>query len=92
MPLSKLTNEETIISECIISEDEVFRSLKSMEKNKSPGNDGISKELYENFWDEIKNPFLASFHRVFLNQELSSFQKQAVIKMLGKKKQKQKIN
>ena len=49
MPLSKLTNEETIISECIISEDEVFRSLKSMEKNKSPGNDGISKELYENF-------------------------------------------
>ena len=29
--------------------------------------------------------FLASIHRAFLNQELSSFQKQAVIKMLGKK-------
>ena len=56
-----------------------------MENNKSPGNDGLSKEFYECFWNEIKNPFLASIHRAFLNQELSSSQKQAVIKMLGKK-------
>ena len=57
-----------------------------MENNKSPGNDGLYKEFYECFWNEIKNPFLASIHRAFLNQELSSSQKQAVIKMLGKKK------
>ena len=31
--------------------------LKSMENNKSPGNDGLSKEFYEYFWNEIKNPF-----------------------------------
>ena len=59
-----------------------------MENNKSPGNDGLSKEFYECFWNEIKNPFLASIHRAFLNQELSSSQKQAVIKMLEKKKKK----
>ena len=41
----------------IISEDEVFKSLKSMDKNKSPGNDGLSKEFYECFWDEIKKSF-----------------------------------
>ena len=29
-----------------------------MESNKSPGNVGLSKELYECFWMEIKNPFL----------------------------------
>ena len=56
-----------------------------MENNKSPGNDGLSKEFCECFWDEIKNPFLASIHGVFLNHELSSSQKQAVIKMLEKK-------
>ena len=39
------------------------------------------------FWDEIKQPFLASIHKAFLNKELSSSQKQAVIKMLGKKRQ-----
>ena len=49
-----------------------------MENNKSPGNDGLSKEFYECFWNEIKNPFLASIHRAFLNQELSSSQKQVV--------------
>ena len=56
-----------------------------MENNKSPGNDGPSKEFYKCFWDEIKNPFLTSVPRAFLNWELSSFQKQAVIKMSGKK-------
>ena len=59
---------------------------KSMENNKSPGNDGLSNKLYECFWDEIKNPFLAFIHTSFLNQELSSSQKQAVIKMLEKKR------
>ena len=63
----------------------MFKSLKCMENNNSPGNDGLSKELYSCFWDEIKNPFSASIHRVFLNQELSSSQKQVVIKMVGKK-------
>ena len=32
-----------------MSEDEVFKSLKSMENNKSPGNDGFSKDSYECF-------------------------------------------
>ena len=56
-----------------------------MENNKSLGNDGNSKEFYECFWNEIKNFFLAYIDRAFLNQELRSSQKQAVIKMLGKK-------
>ena len=56
-----------------------------MENNKSPGNDGLSKEIYECFWIEIKNPFLASIHRAFLNQELSCSQKQAIFKMSEKK-------
>ena len=85
IPLPKLTNEQTLSCEGIISEDEVFKSLKSMDNNKSPGNDGLSKEFYECFWDEVKKPFLASIHKAFLNQELSTSQKQAVIKMLGKK-------
>ena len=75
IPLSKLTNEETLNCEEIIFEDEVFKSLKSKENNKSPGYDGLSKELCEGCWNEIENPFLASIHGAFLNQELSSSQK-----------------
>ena len=46
--------------------------------------------MMNSVWNEIKNPFLASIHRAFLNQELNSSQKQAVIKMLEKKKEKDK--
>ena len=87
IPLPKLTDEQALSCEGIISEDEVVKSLKSMNHNKSPGNDGLSKEFYECFWDEVKKPFLASIHKAFLNQELSTSQKQAVIKMLEKKGQ-----
>ena len=29
-----------------------------MSNNKTSGNDGLSKELYQIFWDEIKGVFL----------------------------------
>ena len=56
-----------------------------MESNISLENDGLSKKFCECFWNEIKNPFVASIHRAFLNQELSSSQKQAATKILRKK-------
>ena len=62
----------------------MFKNLKSMKNNKFLGNDALSKEFYECFRDEIEKPFLASIHKAFLNQELSSSQKQAVIKKVGK--------
>ena len=67
IPLPKLTNEQTLSCKGTISEDEVFKSLNSMENNKSFRNDGLSKEFYECFCNETKNPFLASIHRAFLN-------------------------
>ena len=63
----------------------MFKSLKSIENNKSPGNNGLFKEFYECLWDEIKKRFLTSIDKAFLNQELSTSQKQAVIKILEKK-------
>ena len=56
-----------------------------MENDTSLENDGVSKEFYECFQDKIKKPFLVSMHKAFLNQELSSSQKQALIGMLEKK-------
>ena len=44
-----------------------------MDNKKSHGNDGLSKEFYECFWDEIKKPFFASIHKSFLIQELKQF-------------------
>ena len=61
-----------------------------MENDKTPVNNGLSKESYEVFWDDVKIPLLASINDAFIKEELSTFQKQAVIKLI-EKKDRQKI-
>ena len=68
-----------------ITEEEVKHELNKMEINKSPGNDGLTNEFYEAFWDHVKVPLLLSFKMAFLKKELSASQKQGVIKLIEKK-------
>ena len=56
-----------------------------MKNDKSPGNDGIAKEFYEFFWDDIKNSLSDSIKKSFISGELSTSKKQAVIKLIEKK-------
>ena len=56
-----------------------------MPNYKSPGNDGIAKEFYEAFWYDLETPLLLSVNKVFKVGELSTSQKQAVIKLIEKK-------
>ena len=71
--------------------NEVLKSLKPMENNESLGIGELSEEFCECVWDEIEKPFLASIHKAFLDQELSSSPKQTLIKMLQKGKGKRFI-
>ena len=57
----------------------------SMPNNKSPGNDGLSKEFYETFWEELKKPFMLAVKRSCNIKQLSVSQRQAVIKLIEKK-------
>ena len=59
--------------------------LKTLKKNKSPGNDGLPFEFYDKFWDDLKTVIVDSFNYAFEYGELSSSQKQAVISLLEKK-------
>ena len=56
----KLNYEDAIICEGDLNKTELLKVLKSMQNNKTPGNDGLTKEFYETFWNEIKNPFVNS--------------------------------
>ena len=53
--LPTLTNEQALECEGIICETELLKALKSTKNDKSPGNNGITKEFYEFFWNDIKN-------------------------------------
>ena len=83
--IPKLNNEQ--ISECkgFINEKELFPALKSMEIDKSSGNDGLTKEFYETFWQDLKTPLLESILHSYLIDKLTVSQNQAVIKLIGKK-------
>ena len=54
---------------------ECFDCLQSFENNKSPGNDGLTAEFYETFWNSIGNLVVDSLNYSYECGELSNTQK-----------------
>ena len=81
------TLEETPVLKCDeeVSEKEVLDVIKTFANNKSPGNDGLTKELYEMFWDDLKQLFMNSIKETKIRKKLITSQRQAVIKLIKKK-------
>ena len=86
-----LTEEQSQTCEGPITESELLNALKSMPNNKSPGNDGLTKEFYENFWKEIEIPLCNTITKSCQNGELSTSQREAVIKLIEKKDKGKKL-
>lgn len=63
-------------------------ALNKMERNKTPDNDGLIEKLFKKLWSKIKNLLLSVFKNRLLTEELSIYQKQAVIKLLNSLKKK----
>ena len=63
----------------------LLKALKSVKNDKSPGNDWIKKDIYEFFWDDIKSSLSDFMKKSFISGELSTTQKQVVIKLIEKK-------
>ena len=82
---SKLTENQTLKCVGPITESELLNASNSMDNDKSPRNDGLTKEFYIKICEVIKEPFFASIQHSFLVGKLSSSQKQAVIKLMEKK-------
>ena len=83
--LSKLTDEEKLSCEGKLTKNECWIALSSMGNNKSPGNNGLSKEFYICFLDEIHNYLLESLNYSFIHGQLSHSQHQAMITLIEKK-------
>ena len=83
--IPQFTEDQSKDCEFILSEKDLVLVLNSMPNNKSPGNDGLTKEFYEVFWEDLKTPLISSFKSAFDKGELSNSQKQSVIKLIEKK-------
>ena len=42
--------------------------MKSFSNNKSSGNGGLTKEFYETFWEELKQPYMNSLNQAKFEQ------------------------
>ena len=56
--LPVINNDFFNLCENDLAKNELLITLKSMQNNKTPDNDGLTKEFYETFLNEIKNVFL----------------------------------
>ena len=78
-------NDQTNLCEKVLSQNDLYNAMKNMQNNKSLENDGLAKEYYEGFCDEIKELFIASVTEAKNKGQLSISQRQAIIKLIEKK-------
>ena len=81
----KLSEVQKGKCEEILTVGECFNTLKSFQKNKTPGNDGLTVEFYLAFWPILGKHSVNSFNYAHNYGELSNSQKQAVITLVEKK-------
>ena len=62
-----------------------------MPNDKSPGSDDLTKEFFETLWSEVKKTFLSCLSHSFDKGEFCTSQRQAIIKLIEKDKDKRLI-
>ena len=60
-------------------------ALKSFSNDTFSGNDGLTKNLYETFWRELKEPLTNSITQTKVSKKPITLQRQAVIKLIEDK-------
>ena len=84
IPIPSITDEQKESCEKEITIKELSESLADMSSGKSPGNDGLTCDFYKVFWTDLQLPLFNSFIYAKHVGELSTSQRQAIIKLLEK--------
>ena len=81
---TKLSKEAKMNLDKPISEEEVKNAINRLPSGKSPGLDGFPIEFYKEYWDKIKNLFMAYLNEI-KDQGLANTRNVSVIKLIYKK-------
>ena len=85
LDIPKLSTDQIILCDIELTEKDWYDSMKNMENDKSPQNDGLTKQFYVTFWDDNKATFISSLKQSKERKEYSISQRQAIIKLTEKK-------
>ena len=80
-----MLENETLQCEGKLTLKECWDALVSTGSNKSPGNDGLTKEFYVCFFAEVGSLLVSTLNFCHDKGELTSSQKQAVITLIEKR-------
>ena len=83
--ITQITDDNLINTERVLEEGELYESLKGLQKNKSPGYDGLTVEYFLFFWNELKQHYLDCITEIIEVKELSEMQKRGAIRISFKK-------
>lgn len=82
----QLTEAQKDICEGELTFEECQKVLHTFKNKKSPGNDGITIEFYKKFWPVFGPLLVQSLNESYREEELCESQKQAVLTLLDKGK------
>ena len=83
--IPSLTQVESDSCEGLLTKKECWEVLSLMKNGKSPGNDGLMKEFYVCFFEEINQFLIEALNKSFNIGQVSTSQRQAVIILIEKK-------
>ena len=81
----KLPQEEKEKLDEDFTQDELKASMNDINKNKSPGSDGLTKEFYDFFWDALWPFYMDCVNEIYEKLELTESQKKGLIIISYKK-------
>ena len=90
--LKELNDNDALSCEGLLTENECYNAVCSMQNNKAPGSDGLSSEFYKCFWLDIKDLLIECLNEGYSNGELSESQKQGILTLLFKKGDRRKLD
>ena len=85
LTIPQLSEEQKESLDQPLTKHEISEVIKSMNKNKTPGFDGLPVEFYIVFWPDICDMLISSFNFSIQNGMLSPSQRNGIITLLPKK-------
>ena len=80
-----LDNNEAMSCEGHLTEQECLKALRSMDREKTPGTDGLPAEFYKIFWKDLSPLLISALNYSHEKGSLSITQRRGIIKLIPKK-------
>ena len=80
-----LDNNEAMSCEGHLTEQECLKALRSMDREKTPGTDGLPAEFYKIFWKDLSPLLISALNCSYDEGSLSITQRRGIIKLVPKK-------